>query len=217
MKRFEFIVLLVAFSCAQSSKQDAESKTETIDLKTQVGNMLIELDKPFDNTAYQKDIESLRLEVAMFFTWSNIINQALNSEGEGTIRVGRSLYEKVVAIQETEFPLIRKRYSVLLAPKLIRYNAQAKVSDRITTTLFVYSKDFSSREVTPRQIRNRNSFQNLIKETVKLFRFKSVTYSEKENAPNSSSYRIKSLDDDEIVNYGSSPEATFKEEPETPL
>lgn len=216
MKQFGFVIALLAFSCAQNVKQETESnqKTESIDFKTQVRNVLEELEKPFDNTPYQKDIDGLKLEVATFFVWAGIVNKALNNDDEETIKIGRLLYEKVIALQEKEFPAIRTRYSVLIAPKLIRYNAQAEVNGQPNTTLFVYSSDFHSDDTSNRERQRRNSvnFHKSIKETVKLFRFKSVSFSEKRKSSSGSSYTIKSLDDDEIVNFGSSPEASFKEE-----
>jgi len=218
MHRVVFVLLFVFLSCNQKPKQGTEpigaQPPKPTDLKTEVINALSVLDKPFDNALYQNDINGLKLEVATFFLWANIVNRALNNDDEETIKLGRLLYEKVIAIQESEFPKIRKRYSVLIAPKLIRYNAEVEIIDQISTTLFVYSSDFLSDDDTNRERQRRNTinFYKSIQEHVKLFRFKSVSFSERRRSGTSSAYRVKALDDDEVVDYGSVPEATFTEE-----
>ena len=114
--RVQFVMFLIGLSCGQPSKPITDPNAESINLKEQIGNVSTELDRPFDNSLYQRDIESLKMEVKMFFALASIVNQALNSDDKETIQAGRALYEKVAALQEGEFPLIRKRYSVLLAP-----------------------------------------------------------------------------------------------------
>ncbi len=180
-------------------------------IKIQTENELNGITSHLRDNQFNGDISALKLLVANYFDIAIVVEEAINSEDSTTIEMGLLLKNKLKEIQKKEFSIIRKLYAKLVVNELLRYGANVKCLDNNCESLLLTSTDFDTKRIDPTHVSKRVDCHKKIEEYVKLFRFKLVMYGENEGSPNHVRYPIKSLDDDEIVLYKSSPEATFLE------
>jgi len=141
---------------------------EIEDFKTQL-NREIESFKTFDGSKYRDDVSLIQIEIALFATWANLIKKALNHRDKEINRLGNTLKSKVIALQKSEFPKLRKNYGDILKQKLWAENIEVKTKGTTSTTLEFVGGIFANNK-------NKQDFQEALSEILNLLRFKRINY-----------------------------------------
>ena len=91
-----------------------EKEEEKLKQKEQLERELKAVNDGVDFSSYRETIESLQIELVLFSTWGNIINDGENSEDPEIKKLAKQLKPKVVRMQVKEFPILRKEYAKLV-------------------------------------------------------------------------------------------------------
>ena len=166
-------------------------KKEAEELKDKVIRE-IEGIKTFNGSAYRDDVSSLQIEIALFATWAKIIGEADYSLDKEINNLGKTLKSKVIALQKTEFPKMRKNYGEILKKKLWSEDISVSTKGTGHTTLEFIGGIFASNQ-------NKQDFQETLNEILSQLRFKRVNYKWYKYDDEYTYYSIKTEQDGELV------------------
>ncbi|MDO8930074.1 MAG: hypothetical protein Q7W54_13950 [Bacteroidota bacterium] len=132
-------------------------------------NREIESIKSFDGSKYRDDVSSIQIEIVLFGAWAKIIKDAEDHTDKDINRLGEKLKTKVISLQKSEFPKLRKNYGEVLNQKLWTENIKVRTKDTGYTTLEFEGGIFASNK-------NKQDTQNTLSEILNLLRFKRINY-----------------------------------------
>ncbi|MBK7342492.1 MAG: hypothetical protein IPJ06_04910 [Saprospiraceae bacterium] len=168
-----------------------KEKKELEDLKSQL-NREIESIKTFDGSPYRNEVSSIQLEIALFATWAKIIRDAETNPNKEINKLGLSFKRKVVGVQKSEFPKLRKNYSEILKQKLWEENIEVKAKGSGYTTLEFEGGIFANNK-------NKQDTQQTLSEILNLLRFKRINYKWYEYDDEYTYYTLKTGQDHDLV------------------
>lgn len=181
---------------AEREQQEAEAKTKREE--TRITNAKEELQKEidgldaFDNSAYRGSVLALQIELALFSTLADMVNQHKDDPNEEIQALALQLERKVSALQVREFPLIRKDYVSVLAKEMWENNVDVESLGGNYKTIILTSGIFANNK-------NKADAQRLIQESLELFRFNQSRYKWYEYDDEYTYYDMESLADSEVV------------------
>ena len=140
-----------------------------IDKKEQFERELKSINEGIEFSKYRESIESMQIELVLFGTWANLIEEGENSDNPELKSLAKKLKSKVINIQATEFPKLRKEYAKVVAKKMwendIEVSANGTGSRYINFTGGIFAGN-----------KNKQDFQNQLHEVLTMFRFKQSRY-----------------------------------------
>lgn len=145
-------------------------------------------------SGYRGTVEALQLELVLFGTWANIINEAKNSDDNKIKKLASQLKAKVVRLQRKEFPILRKKYTKVVANKLWQNDIHVYSNGTGHTIINFAGGLFASNK-------NKQDFQNEIREILKMFRFKQARYRWYKGADEYTYWKIEPNKDTELVTF----------------
>jgi len=122
-----------------------------------------------DFTSYRGTIESLQIELVLFSTWANIINDGNKSEDPEIQKLVKQLKPKVVRIQAREFPILRKEYAKIVAKKMWENDIDVYSSSKGNRYINFSGGMFAANK-------NKQDFQEEVNEVLSMFRYKQSRY-----------------------------------------
>ena len=161
-----------AYEEKRLAKEEAaklESEKELSNKKEQFERELKSINEGIDFSKYRESIESMQIELVLFGTWANLIEEGENSDNPELKSLAKKLKSKVINIQTTEFPKLRKEYAKVVAKKMwendIKVSANGTGSRYINFTGGIFAAN-----------KNKQDFQNQLHEVLTMFRFKQSRY-----------------------------------------
>jgi vacuolar-type H+-ATPase subunit I/STV1 len=151
---------------AEEKKKAEEEKAAT---KEQLKREIESINEGVDFSSYRGTIDALQLEIALFATWTKIIEDAEIYEDEAINNLTQQLKSKVASIQIREFPILRKEYTKIVASKL--WENDIEVSSNGTGNRYI---NFTGGVFAANK--NKKDFQNEIHEILTMFRFNQARY-----------------------------------------
>jgi hypothetical protein len=183
----------------QIEKQRQDSIAIVEKEKKEIGDFMAQLNreiesfKTFDGSKYRSEISSIQIEVALFATWANIIKKAESHSDKEIIRLGKTLKTKVINLQKTEFPRLRKAYGEILKGKLWAENIKVTTKGTGHTTLEFVGGLFASNK-------NKQDTQQTLSEMLHLLKFKRTNYKWYDYDDEYTYYSMETKADGELVN-----------------
>jgi hypothetical protein len=199
---FIFLAFATVDEKAEGSTIENEpvASTESIkeqtpeELNQQLKREIESLNKPFDNSTYDGTVDALQLELVLFGVWANIIKEGEASTLEDNVKLAKELKNKVIKIQSKEFPLLRKKYGVLLADKMWEHDIIIKTTGSTNGILELTGGTFAANK-------NIKEFQTTLSEVLTMFRFKQTRYRWYKDADEYTYYDLGSESDKELVSF----------------
>jgi hypothetical protein len=170
-----------------------EAKADLESLRSQVKREIESL-KTFDGSEYRGDVTSIQLEIALFGVWAKVIKDAEKSSDEEINKDGKILKSKVIALQKSEFPKLRKSYGDYVKSQLWADNIIASTKGSGSSTLDFIGATFANNK-------NKQDTQKTLSEILTQLRFKRVNYKWYEYDDNYTYYTMDTRKDDELVTY----------------
>lgn len=121
-------------------------KNRAVDDKNNaIANIQSELDniRTFTGGKHYESIEGLSLEIAIFASWLDIINNGKNSEYKEVQDLAKQLEQGLINLQIREFPKMRKAYGEIASKELWRNDVDVKVSGTANGTIEFVGYHFS--------------------------------------------------------------------------
>lgn len=123
----------------------------------------------FDGSQYRGDVNSIQLEIVLFGAWAEMIKDAEKSGDAEIKRDGKAFKNKVIALQKTEFPKLRKSYGEFIKGELWREDIEVTMKGNGSSTLEFVGGTFASNQ-------NKEDTQKTLREILTQLRFKRVNY-----------------------------------------
>lgn len=179
--------------------ENAEEIPNTIDTLTedeknirQLKNEIKSISEGVNGSKYRETIESLQIEIVLFAAWADIITNNISSENQEIASLAKELKSKVEKVQVAEFPLIRKRYSEIVANKLWEHDVYIDVIGKSRRTLNITGGIFAANK-------NIKEFQENIHSLLQQFRFNQTRYRWYKGADEYDYYTIYEGKDSDLV------------------
>ncbi len=122
----------------------------------------------FDGSDFNT-IEKLKVELALFQSWSNLIKEGVNSDDRKLMKLSNDLKFKVERLQVNEFPKMRLRFATVLKKELWTDNIEVAIGGSANTTLTFIGGTFANNA-------NKQEYQSSLSEIFNLLRFKRINY-----------------------------------------
>ena len=124
-----------------------------------------------DFSSYRGTMESLQIELVLFSTWANTIdNSGLYPDDAQIQKLSEELKNRVAKLQVSEFPKMRAEYVKISAKELWRNDIDVYASGGRTKKYINLTGGMFAANA------NKQDFQNQIHEVLQLFRFKQARY-----------------------------------------
>lgn len=193
-------------STAEPSREADSKKEETvlsetpspapepeIDIKQNLKEEIESLSsKSFDGSGYRGTVESIQLELALFQSYAQMINDAQNSTDIEAIELSQKLKEKVQKVQIAEFPKMRKAYGEIVHDKLWAENIETAVLGKGNRTIQFTGGALANNK-------NKQAVQDALREMLGLLRFKRANYKWYKYDDEYTYYTMSTADDGDIV------------------
>lgn len=185
-------------AAAEQARKDAQAKAaqaQADQIKQQLQKELDSFNKPFDNTSYRGNKDSLMLELVLFGAWAKMVNENKNNPDPGVRAMAQELEKKVSALQVKEFPLMRKAYGDVVAQGVWESNIDVRVFGTGNKTMELTAGIFAN---------NKNVAQAhaALGDAFTLYRFNRVNYKWYKYDDEYNYYDIKSQPDSAVVEIG---------------
>jgi len=150
--------------------QDIDSTSEFDTRKVLEDKLVKELNDidGFDGSDFNT-IEKLKVELALFQSWSNLIKEGVNSDDRKLMKLSNDLKFKVERLQVNEFPKMRLRFATVLKKELWTDNIEVSIGGSANTTLTFTGGTFTNNA-------NKQEYQSSLSEIFNLLRFKRINY-----------------------------------------
>lgn len=122
----------------------------------------------FDGSKFNS-IENLKIELALFASWSNLINEGKQIENRNLVQLSNNLEGKVERLQANEFPKMRLRFAEILKKELWTDNIEVSIGGSANSTLTFTGGTFANNA-------NKQEYQSSLSEIFNLLRFKRINY-----------------------------------------
>lgn len=169
----------------------AKQKEELSSFLAQL-NREIESIKTFDGSKYRDEVTSLQIEIALFATWAKLVTEAESHPEKEANSLGGNLKSRVIILQKSEFPKMRKAYAEISRGKLWENNIKVSAKGTGYTTLEFIGAVFANNK-------NKQDFQNALNEMMSLLRFQRINYKWYEYDDNYTYYTMNSNKDGDLV------------------
>lgn len=168
-----------------------QQKKELEDFKNQLKRE-IEVFKTFDGNKYRGDVSAIQTELVIFAAWAGEIRRAEYSSDIEVRRLGKTLKAKVINLQKSEFPKLRKAYGAILKEKLWVENINVKTIGTGYTILEFEGGVFASNK-------NIQDTQETFRDMLNQLRFKRTNYKWYEYDDEYTYYSMKTGKDSDLV------------------
>lgn len=180
----------------QNSQTDntQESQTPPASLKDQLQSAIIQVGA-FDGSAsgpFKDSVEHISMELALFSTWTSLINQSATSTDKDTIALGTQLKTKAVQAQIKEFPALRKAYGQVADKTAWNDNVAVSTSGAGNRIITITGGMFADHA-------NISTFEGSVESILKELRFDRVNYKWIPDAIDFDYYPIKGAKDNALV------------------
>lgn len=125
--------------------------------------------KGLQTETYKGTVQAVQMELILFAAWANIIREGEQSLDVENKKLAATLRKKVLALQTSEFPKMRKEYINVAANKLWEENITVTVQGNSNTIVNITGGIFASNK-------NKKQMQESLSDVLKSFRFKQVRY-----------------------------------------
>lgn len=150
--------------------------------------------KGLKTDAYKGSIEAVQMELVLFGVWANIIREGEASLDDQNKKLTAILRQKVLALQISEFPKMRKAYIDVVASKLWENDIIVTVEDYGYTVVNITGGIFANNK-------NKKQMQETLFTNLNLFRFKQVRYRWYKDADEYTYYDLSVPKDNELVEF----------------
>ncbi len=159
-------------AAAEQARKDAAAKAaqaKADEIKQQLQKELDSFNKPFDNSSYRGNKDSLMLELVLFGAWAKLVNEHKNNPDQGVKAMAQELEKKVSALQVKEFPLMRKAYGDIVANGVWESNIDVSVFGPANKTMELTAGIFANNK-------NVKDAHAALGDAFTLYRFNRVNY-----------------------------------------
>jgi hypothetical protein len=147
----------------------AEADKKISDQKDRLQKEIEDLNKPLDTKGFRGSVTNLQIELALFYVWAGLVDEAKGSTDPGVNSLGKRLATSVRQLQMKEFPLMRKEYAGLMGKTLWEQNIDVYTTSQGSSTLELVGGVLASNK-------NKSEVHKIIEEGLGLYRFKRVVY-----------------------------------------
>lgn len=151
------------------------------------------LSKPFDNSEYRGDYNSIIKELKLFNKWAKLIKENANDSSKVIIDLVKKLKAKAIALQGKEFPLMRTEFSKVTGRTAWKDNITISCTGKRKTRIHFEGHTFALN-------RNKLDVHMKIRDGLNYFRFKEAVYSWYEYDDEATTWTIDSPKDD-VIEY----------------
>lgn len=182
----------------EEMKRDSIAKIEKAkaDLESLRSQVIREIEslKTFDGSQYRGDVSSIQMEIVLFGAWAKVIKDAEKSSDAEIKKNGKTLKTKVVALQKSEFPKLRKSYGDFIKKQLWADNIEASTKGSGSSTLEFIGATFANNK-------NKQDTQKTLSEILTQLRFKRVNYKWYQYDDEYTYYTMSTPEDGELVTF----------------
>jgi hypothetical protein len=183
----------IAERAAQEEQAKVEQEQKRVaDAKEKLQREINSIQEGFDASIYRDDVLSLQLEVALFSTWADIVQDYKNDKNVEVVALANKLEQEVSALQVREFPLIRKNYADTVAKTMWENNVEVDSLGSTHKTIQFTGGVFANNA-------NKAEAQRTLSEILHAFRFTQANYKWYEYDTEYTYYEIDSLPDSEVA------------------
>ncbi|MDB5013865.1 MAG: hypothetical protein JWQ25_2067 [Daejeonella sp.] len=172
-------------------KKDSDT-VATLSLTQRLKNELNSIKTPVKTADYSNDLSSLQMEIVLFSAYAQIIKEADTSAEKSIKALAAKLKSKVIVMQVSEFPKMRRAYVRLAAAKMWENDIYINVSGRRNTIISLTGGLYAANK-------NIQTSQEAIQEMLVQFRFKSAEYRWYKEAEEFTFYKLNSPRDNEVL------------------
>ncbi|CAM3330754.1 DUF1761 domain-containing protein [Zobellia roscoffensis] len=177
---------------AEQAELAKAKEEEKLKQKEQLERELKAVNNGVDFSNYRETIESLQIELVLFSTWGNIINDGEKSEDPEIQKLAKQLKPKVVKMQVKEFPILRKEYAKIVAKKMWENDIEVSTSSRGNRHINFSGGVFAANK-------NKQEFQEQVNEVLTMFRFNQSRYRWYKGEDEYTSYTMYEGKDSELM------------------
>ena len=150
--------------------------------------------KGLKTDTYKGSIEAVQMELILFSVWANIIKEGESSVDDQNKKLASTLRKKVLALQISEFPKMRKAYIDVVADKLWEENITVTAQGNGNTVVNITGGIFVNNK-------NKKQMQETLSDVLKSFRFKQVRYRWYKDEDEYTYYDLSVPKDNELVEF----------------
>ncbi|WAC03378.1 hypothetical protein N7U66_07550 [Lacinutrix neustonica] len=154
---------------AKEAAKKKARETNEIEQKKQLEREIAAITEGVDFSSYKGSVDALQMELILFGAWAKIIEDGEKYEAPEIRKLAKTLKNKVVNLQVREFPKMRKEYAKIMADKLWSNDINVYSSGFGSTYINLTGGIFAANK-------NKKDFQNQIRESLKMYRFKQARY-----------------------------------------
>lgn len=173
---------------------EKEKKSQTEQIKQEIKREIKSIEEGVDFASYKDEVSSMQMEIVLFGTWAKIIRDGKKSDITEIKKLTKELESKVVQIQRSEFPKLRKAYGKVVANKMWENDVYVSVIGRGHRYINFSGGIFAANK-------NKKDFQNQVSEVLHMFRFKQARYRWYKGKSEYTYYNIEPKKDNELVNF----------------
>jgi len=148
----------------------------------------------FNKSQYRNDVSALQGEINLFIGWAQLIKEAESSQDPEIKKLKQAFSRNLIALQNREFPILRKTYGQILKKTLWEQNMDVSTKGSGNSTIEFVAGMFADNK-------NKKDAQSLLRENLMLFRFKRANYKWSEYDDEYTYYSMESRKDSELVSF----------------
>lgn len=203
-----FTIIGIISSIIDDDKVSSPKVTEVINKETQsdpidtlseeektiqqLKNEIKSINKGIDNSSYGESVETLQIELVLFAAYAELVTKNINSENTEAASLAKELKSKVEKLQIKEFPIIRKKYTEIVANKMWEHDVYIENVGTGNKIINITAGIFAANK-------NIKDFQEKIHSITKQFRFHQTRYRWYKGADEYTSYTIYEGKDSDLV------------------
>ena len=178
----------------KEESEKAEREANKTKQKEQLEREIASIKKGVDFSTYRGSVDALQLELVLFGTWANLIEESEKYEDDEIKKLTTDLRNRVIRLQRTEFPKMRENYAKVVGEKLWRNDIKVRANGTGKTYINFTGGMFAANA-------NKEDFQKEVSEVLRMFRFKQSRYRWYEGADEYTYWDMEPKSDSELVNF----------------
>lgn len=179
---------------AKEKAEIAERESKRDEQIEQLNREIASIKKGVDFSTYRGTVDALQMELVLFGTWANLIEESEKYEDKEIQKLTKDLKNRVIRLQRSEFPKMRANYAKIFGEKLWRENIKVRANGTGKRYINFTGGLFASNA-------NKEDFQKTISEGLRLYRFKQSRYRWYEGDDEYTYWEMETKSDSELVTF----------------